>query len=209
MPNRSVTRNDDDQCGHCANNHRIDERFQQCNDAFTDRLVGFSRGVRDGGRTDARLIGKRRTLESNDKHPNQSTIRRIRGESARNDEAKCTWNLGDVSTQYDQRPEDVNANHERNDLIRNSGDTFDATNDDESNQDGHNGTEHPALSCQERLLSTGNLNELLRSLIDLYHVATAETPSDACDGKQHRQNFTELRFALLCQAVSQVVHGTA
>ena len=139
--------------------------------------------MRDGGRTDARLIGKRRTLKSNDEHPNQSTIRRIRGKSARNDEAKCTWNLGDVSTQYDQCPEDVNANHERNDLIRNTGDAFDTADDNQTYQHSHHHTKHPALTCEEGLLPTGDFDELLCRLVDLHHTAAAETPSDASNGE--------------------------
>ena len=65
------------------------------------------------------------------------------------------------------------------------------------------------MTCEKGLLTTGDLDELLCRLVDLHHAAAAKTPSDAGDGKQHRQNFTKLRFALLCQAVPQVVHGTA
>src|SRR3546814_16581750 len=57
---------DDDQRGHGADHHGVDEWFPQGDKAFGDRMTGFYRRMRDRRRTDAGLVGKCGTAKADD-----------------------------------------------------------------------------------------------------------------------------------------------
>src|SRR5690606_38145381 len=48
---------DDDQGGHGADDYRVDERLQKCDEAFAGGFVGFYRRVGDGSGADSGFVG--------------------------------------------------------------------------------------------------------------------------------------------------------
>ncbi len=78
---RVVGAGDDDHEGrHRADNDRVDERFEQGDDALLDGVLGLRRRVSDGRGTHTGFVRERRTLEALDQHTDQATVGGVRCE---------------------------------------------------------------------------------------------------------------------------------
>ena len=158
------------------------------------------------GRTNARLVRERRTLESLNQHPHKSSVHRIAVEGATENFAKGRRHFPEVAKNDRQGAEDVNAHHEGDHFVRHFGDALDASKNDGRHNHGHDDPENPAVAVEHGGFTSCDGDELACGLVDLNHVATAKGTANACNGEQRGQHGTKAFLVLLGQSVTQVVH---
>ena len=89
-----ITRADDHQRGHGADNDCVDEGFEQGDNALTRCKLGLGRCMSNGRRTNTSLIGESSTLESNQKHSDHTPSHRFRIKGHGEDQIESLTDLG-------------------------------------------------------------------------------------------------------------------
>ena len=113
-----------------------------------------------------------------------------------------------VGQDHDHRRADIEDAHHRNDFFRHGGDRFDTADNDREDDGGHDQAGDPAVTCQDAIGSTGDIDQLRMRLIGLEHVAATQTAADTKDRKQHRHE-APAGQATLGKSFGHVIHWTA
>ena len=133
---RDVKQNDHDG-RHRADYDRVDKRFQQGNQALRSRVLRSNGRVSDGGRAGTRFVGEGGPLKTDNQDPDQAA------ESCRGSKSSTEYlsdrlrHVADVRGDDDQCRDNVDPCHERDDFLRDLGDSLDPTDDDDADQDRH------------------------------------------------------------------------
>ena len=138
MPN---TGRDQHQSGQCADDDRIDERLQQGNHAFRDRILGLGRRMGDRGRSLSRLVGEKATVyapieSQRDRRPEKSARRRRSRENASKNSDHRRPHLIIIIDKDTQRAQNIDNRHERGQLLRHLGDSLNAADDNQCQDHG-------------------------------------------------------------------------
>ena len=175
----------DDQGGHGADKDRVDQGFQEGNDALTNREFRFGCGVGDGRGADTGFVGKGGPLESNHENTHRAAEAGCRGKGPAHDGAEGRGHLGGVGEDHEQSGDHVDGAHGGHDGLRRLRDALQPAQDHCADHDGHDGAVDPAIA----LVSEEGEAEGYRvqRLVDLEAVAAAQGSADAHDGEQHGQ----------------------
>ena len=136
------------------------------------------------GRTNARLVRERRTLEALNQNPHKSSVHRIAVEGAAENFAEGRRHFPKVAKNDRQGAEYVNAHHEWDHFVRHFGDALDAPENNRRHNHGHDDPENPAVAIEHGRFTSRDRDELACGLVDLNHVASAKGTANACNREQ-------------------------
>lgn len=108
---RVLSGDDDGQCGHGADNHRVNEWFPCRNEAFLGWSPVLGGRVRHACGSCTGDIGEQGSLDADDGHTDDTALDAVPGECALEDEAEGPRNLAEVAEENDQDAAEVPYRH--------------------------------------------------------------------------------------------------
>ena len=198
-----VERGDDDERRHGQDDERVDEHADHCDRALLVRAldVGQRMRVRRGAHTG--LVREQAALGALadgrlERIANAAADDGLRHEGVLEDHAEGLRHVADAGKEHDQAADQIQAGHDRHDLLRDGGDALHAADEDER-RDGGNDQAHDPARDVERVLAR------LADGVGLHHGAhEAERQND----RDREETGQELAEAVRERALD-VVHRAA
>ncbi len=207
---------------HGANDHGIEEDLKDAPHTLLDRLFDVRGRVNHDRRAKTRLVRENAALEALrhrlfDENADPTAKEGGRRKGKLEDRNEHRANLADVDANDDERAEDVNDSHDRNNDLGKAGNTLQPADDNEGADDKQENAKQQVDDidigagdhAEAGVLEEGGVH-VKNDLIDLRHVSDTEGSKDGKAREEDRQDLRGRRKPLLAVAlakpVAQIIH---